>query len=70
MFSVVRVDTQNYGFVVGQYDDHATASRHVDRHACILRRQPGYRNAMTELMWEIIDTADAVYPIGTRIRTT
>ena len=69
MFSLVRVDSKNYGFVVGQHADRDAAERSRDRRVLRLTRRPQYQNAMGYFMYEIIDTGDHRYKVGTRIRT-
>lgn len=70
MFSVVIVDSPNYGFIVGQHADRAAAERSVDRRVLRLMRRPQYQNAMGYFMYEIIDTGDHRYKVGARIRTS
>ena len=66
MFTVVRIDSPNYGFVVSQHSGFGAAETALDRKAAAVSRK--VKDAMSYSMFRIVDNVPAKTKGGTRVR--
>jgi hypothetical protein len=66
MFTVVRIDSPNYGFVVSQHSSFGSAESALDKKAAAISRK--VKDAQSYLMFRIVDNVAAKTKAGTRVR--
>lgn len=66
MFTVVRIDTPHYGFVVSQHSSFEAAETKLDKKASAVSRK--VKDAFSYSMFRIVDNVPAKTKAGTRVR--
>jgi len=66
MFTVVRIDSPNYGFVVSQHSSFEAAESKLDKKAAAVSRK--VKDANSYSMFRIVDDVPSKTKAGTRVR--